>query len=129
MNTLALDSLAARRAYTPAQLSIVGALYREHHARLVAYATRKLRSEDAAEDVVHDAFLAILGGDAELPAVDVARKLDAIVRARCEERGNQMARERAMRRMRKEARRAYAKTLRSLRGPFPDDVGDEEGWR
>lgn len=37
----------------------IAAVYRTHHARVRAFARRMLRDETAAEDVVHDAFVAL----------------------------------------------------------------------
>jgi predicted RNA polymerase sigma factor len=62
---------------------IVQALYREYGPRLVHFAVQRVRDEDAAEDIVQDAFSSILSGRFPVPAVDVRRKLQEVVRYHC----------------------------------------------
>lgn len=53
------DESALIDALERADPEAITALYRKHHAKIRAFATRMLNDRTAAEDVVHDAFVAL----------------------------------------------------------------------
>ena len=123
-----------------ARRNLLAGMYRAHGPFLVAYATRRLRDADAAQEVVQDAFASILTGQSRLPAVDVRRKLQQIVAYHCDLRIDAHGGERRTRHALREARaqaetaawRAWRVARRSRLGPEDDDADRldyQEDWR
>ena len=92
-----------------------------------------MRDEDDAEDVVQEAFTSIIDGRFSVPAVDVHRKLEQVVRFHCsahrKANATRRATGRALRkqhvRPEKEVWRAFRAGLRGRGNPRDDDEGEE----
>jgi len=126
-------SLALPTSLTAARRRIVQALYREYSSRLVDFAALHVRDEDAAEDIVQSAFASILAGRFPVPAVDVDRKLEEIVRRHCaahrKARAHQRATKSAFREAHERSERTAWRSWRSglARRGDPRDEHNEDG--
>jgi DNA-directed RNA polymerase specialized sigma24 family protein len=128
-----LPSLDLAAPHNAARRVIVQALYREYGARLVEYAASRVRDEDAAEDIVQEAFSSMIDGRFSVPAVDVHRKLEAVVRFHCSAHRRANARRRATsrallevnERSEKAGWRAFRASLRGRGNRHGDDDAEE----
>jgi DNA-directed RNA polymerase specialized sigma24 family protein len=116
---------------TGIRLLLVQEMYRKHRPHLLAYATRRLDDEDAAEDVVQCVFEWFFDGNAPVPAVNVVRKLEQLTRESCSahlkaERAGRVRAD-ALRDREMAAKAAWRTWMRALksRGDRNDDL--EEG--
>jgi hypothetical protein len=121
------DSFDTTRPHSAMRRLFVESLYRQYGAVLTVFAARIVHDGDAAEDIVQEAFTSILAGRFPVPALDVRRKLEIVVRFHCEEHKDARARLRIAKARMRASRDTRERVWRSWR-VTPLRFKDRDEW-